>query len=767
MPCLRRLAMAGALLLLVSCMTKPTLTVKSAGITQGVTVKAPVVNTVALSPDGGQVLTGSSNAFTLWDLRQGRKVDTFSHLQGYSGDSAAVAFSARGTYFASGGAGLRLYDATTRRPLRNFGADRTTSIAFSADEQYILTGNYLVRMQLWNTTSGALVREFRQSLLSATALSPDGRYALCGTRTGNMILWDCTTGVQLKKVKADHGPTFPPLAEVRSLAFSADGKFALSGGYDNTMRLWSIPACEELRAFKGHTGMGGISCVAFAPDGRTAWSAGYENRIIAWNLDTGEQLRSLTGHTGMFGVALQPTPDGRFLVSAGDASTRVWDAATGEPVATMVGFEDGEWITTTANGYFRSSAKGAEYLTVSVDGRTYSTEQLRESFFRPDLVGAALAGGSLKDMRRIADVKPPPAVTILEWPKRIESGEAALTLKVVDGGGGIGDVRLYLNGSAVLLDNVRGLDVRPSDPGGLVKSYKLKCAPGQNTVRAVAFNADNTMQSAEAVCEIVAAFAPSSKPTLHALVIGINEYRNPKLLLNFAVADATLFADTLRTVAAPLFAAAEIKVLTTPAETTRDNILRELKAMQAMNPEDIFVLYMASHGTVDDGEYYLITSNVGSTRIERLRTDAIGQSMFKDLLGNIPATKKLVVIDTCSAGALGEAIQVAMLTRGMSEDTAMKILSRAVGSTILSAATSAQEALEGYQGHGLFTFVLAEGLKGKADKSRTGFVKTTELADYVDGEVPLLAERIFKKAQYPTISISGQAFPIGKVDGTP
>ena len=57
-----------------------------------------------------------------------------------------------------------------------------------------------------------------------------------------------------------------------------------------------------------------------------------------------------------------------------------------------------------------------------------------------------------------------------------------------------------------------------------------------------------------------------------------------------------------------------------------------------------------------------------------------------------------------------------MLTRGMSEDTAMKVLSRAVGSTILSASTSIQEALEGYNGHGLFTYVLTEGLSGKADK---------------------------------------------------
>ena len=112
---------------------------------------------------------------------------------------------------------------------------------------------------------------------------------------------------------------------------------------------------------------------------------------------------------------------------------------------------------------------------------------------------------------------------------------------------------------------------------------------------------------------------------------------------------------------------------------------------------------------------------------------------------------------------MGDAIQTAMLTRGMSEDTAMKVLSRAVGSTILMATTSVQEALEGYNGHGVFTFVVSEGLSGKADSDKDGFIKTTELANYIDDEVPLLAERVFKKAQYPTVSPSGMAFPIGKV----
>jgi uncharacterized caspase-like protein len=81
---------------------------------------------------------------------------------------------------------------------------------------------------------------------------------------------------------------------------------------------------------------------------------------------------------------------------------------------------------------------------------------------------------------------------------------------------------------------------------------------------------------------------------------------------------------------------------------------------------------------------------------------------------------------------------------------------------VLSAATSVQEALEGYKGHGLFTYVIVEGLNGAADTDRDGFVKTLELADYVDNQVPELAEKVFQHKQYPIVSPTGQGFPLVK-----
>jgi WD40 repeat protein len=758
-------------LFLSSCATTPVLTVKG-DMSREIKQKAPIVSNVDISPDGRYALSGSFDHFILWDIFQGQKLQSFTHPKAFAGDTTAVAFSPDGQYFASGGQGTTLWDLATRQPIRTFDDSRAFSITFSADGKYILCGgppsdlallskSEPPTMKIFGVATGEEIKVFKtQENIWSVAFSPDGKYVLSGGSNGQMDLWNISSRKAIRTVEASGGFMDP---RVNAVSFSSDGKLALSGGSDNTVRLWNAINLTQLNKFVGHDSFVGVNSVAFSPDGKYALSAGYDSKIIMWDLVSGSEGRVFLGHTGISGTSAKFSPNGKYVISAGDASTRIWDVSTGEEIASMIAFEDGEWIVTTANGYYNSSPKGDQYLNVKVGGKDYTIEQLRESFYRPDLVHVALSGGSLRELKNVADVKPPPVVAIVDTPKSTDKSDAVITLKISDAGGGIGDIRLYLNGSAVILDSTRALKIVASNQNEIYKTYNLKLSIGMNTISAIAFNADNTMQSTNAIHELSASYNIISKPSLYALVIGINEYKNPKLQLNFAVADATLFAETLKMGASPIFDKVEVKRLSLKEETTRENIMKELKAMQSLNPDDLFVLYVASHGTVDDGEYFLITSNVGSTRTERLKTDAIGQTVFKELIGNIPATKKLIIIDTCNAGALGDAIQVAILTRGMSEDTAMKILSRAVGSTILAASTSMQEALEGYQGHGLFTYVLAEGLKGKADTGNTGYIKTTALADYVDNEVPALAEKIYNRAQYPTISISGQAFPIGKV----
>lgn len=774
---------------------------------------------VSFSPEGRLIAVSARDKVSLWDVSSHRKVGTFGgdvksiNLAFFSADQGRIkiagneeltVFDSRQGRFISRQTietfdnwwtkgqnewgnrrfykvidkGYQVIDSKTDRAIINDATDNyptaydspQQAISFSPDGRYALMaekdGGKVNLLDVRDRRATVLANFPDHLNLSSSdgyvTFSSDGSlvaaasYSLVDER-GVLSLWDTATGKQSYKLRANK-----KREGFNHVAFTADGKQIITsrGGNQGIIGLWDLATGREIRSFSGHPSF--ITSLALSGDGKYIVSGDWIGAIKLWNLHHGGEIKALKGHTDEI-KSLAFSGDGNNALSASkDGTTRLWNIATGKEIAQFVRFEDGEWIVITPEGYYNASAGGDKRLNVRVGNNVYGIENYREAFFRPDLVKVALSGGSLNDFRKLADVKQPPAVKIVDTPASVNTDEVTVRLRLTDQGGGIGEIRLYLNGTAVVMDS-RAVMIREKAGVAISKSYMLKLTHGKNVIKAIAFNDDNSMQSNEAVHEVNATYASAGKPSLSALVIGINEFKNPKLKLQYSAADADLFAKTLKSVSEGLFDKAMIRTLTKPEETTNEAIVREIKTFQSLRPDDLFVFYIASHGTVDEGEYFLITSNVGSLRTEKLKTDAISQHMLKETLANIPATKKLIIIDTCNAGALGEAIQVAMLTRGMSEDTALKILSRAVGSTILSASTLLQEALEGYQGHGLFTYVLTEGLKGKADKGKTGYVKTTDLADYVDNEVPVLAEKVFKRAQYPTISISGQAFPIGKV----
>jgi uncharacterized caspase-like protein len=246
------------------------------------------------------------------------------------------------------------------------------------------------------------------------------------------------------------------------------------------------------------------------------------------------------------------------------------------------------------------------------------------------------------------------------------------------------------------------------------------------------------------------------------MVVGIQEFENPALHLKFPVADATSIAQILQAKAAPLFDKVHVELLTTPGATNKEALLAAFARYDSIGADDVFVFYVASHGTIkgeDLGsqQYFLIPSNVGLLSVEALRHDALNQTELKRAIASIPATKKLVLLDTCQSGALGEVLAA----RGLAEDDAVKILSGAVGSYVLAASTSQQFALEGTQeGHGLFTWVLLQGLDGKADARNLGYVNTGDLAGYVETEVPKVAERLYNAKQFPNSYKAGRDFPV-------
>ncbi|MBK7490747.1 MAG: hypothetical protein IPI17_01235 [Nitrosomonas sp.] len=104
-----------------------------------------------------------------------------------------------------------------------------------------------------------------------------------------------------------------------------------------------------------------------------------------------------------------------------------------------------------------------------------------------------------------------------------------------------------------------------------------------------------------------------------------------------------------------------------------------------------------------------------------------------------------------------------MLTRGgIGDKSAIDRLMRATGRYVLAATTEKQQALEGHDQHGVFTWALLEGLKGHASRpgSNDGSISLDELADYVREQVPKITQQKWGFEQIPMRLIQGDSFPI-------
>ena len=74
----------------------------------------------------------------------------------------------------------------------------------------------------------------------------------------------------------------------------------------------------------------------------------------------------------------------------------------------LVGFEGGEWIAMTPEGYYTGSEKADQYVNVRIGNKVYGVDQYREKFYRPEVVKAALAGKPITGLASLGSSSPRP-----------------------------------------------------------------------------------------------------------------------------------------------------------------------------------------------------------------------------------------------------------------------------------------------------------------------------------------------------------------------
>ena len=160
---------------------------------------------------------------------------------------------------------------------------------------------------------------------------------------------------------------------------------------------------------------------------------------------------------------------------------------------------------------------------------------------------------------------------------------------------------------------------------------------------------------------------------------------------------------------------------------TKEGLLKEIIRLFSGSIETDFALfYFSGHGGFDccRKEGYIITTNYDPSI-----KNAIYMGEILDIVNDSKIRNKVVALDCCHAGAMGNVVQsVAALKEGV---------------TILSASKSDEFSVE-VNGHGVFTSLLLEALKGGA-ADLTGHVTAGGVYAYIDKALGPCGQRpVFK-----------------------
>ena len=135
-------------------------------------------------------------------------------------------------------------------------------------------------------------------VVNAANISPDGRKVVTAERRGIVGLWDADTGKELRLLRGHED-------QIHDARFSPDGTMIASGARDGTARTWDTETGAQLAVHKQKGGLY-VDTVSFSPDGRWVLSAG-NGWAEVWDARSGKVQDS---------IAIGPENEGGFTTFA-------------------------------------------------------------------------------------------------------------------------------------------------------------------------------------------------------------------------------------------------------------------------------------------------------------------------------------------------------------------------------------------------------------------------------------------------------------------
>jgi len=317
------------------------------------------VTAVTWSPDGRQIATCTDHGqCRIWDTTTGMLRWTFGNYDWHR-NVHPVAWSPDGQHLACGigTVTVEIFDPATGTEIRRLhGEHPYTTIGYqgvltwSPDGLHVAhSGNQGV-VCIFDVRTGNLTQTLDGGA-RYMAWSPDGRHIATTGLGTHLYMRDIRSGSYHVMTLSEENKS------VRSVAWSPDGQFLATGHWNNGMvRIWGSRTSVLIRALPGPGD--DTDFVTWSPDGRLI-AAATEHIMLIWEAGTGHLIHSCPAASPVSAVAWSPDSQ-RLATGYGDNTVRIWNAAAGTLLATLVPLTDGWAVLHGSDRYAHSGTLHGE-----------------------------------------------------------------------------------------------------------------------------------------------------------------------------------------------------------------------------------------------------------------------------------------------------------------------------------------------------------------------------------------------------------------------
>ena len=560
---------------------------------------------------------------------------------------------------------------------------------------------------------------------------------------------------------------------ITGLALSADGSTLAIVPSDHSVRVWDLTNGVQQARYDAPAAINAASLgpLGFGGDVQLASPGTSGDQLSIADPQSGRTL-NVTVVPGSARYYVIDRPFHRLITGGNDGIVRVRNLDTGELLVQIISTLSG-WTAVDAQGRFDGTISGVDDVKWLASQLQLPIDNFSQPYYEPGLVARYIRAPSgfvaPAPTPVFGGIALPPKVTVTA---QAGPGNADVTIVAQDQGGGIASISLFQNGKLVPQTGQTGerKDVQ-NGVATTTRTYRVPLAPGRNRFEAVAASlkqVEGEHATTDVSAGIVAAPAPAPTapgpaptapaapapaaglPTLHILTVGINKYRDSRLNLDYGVSDATAILQSLQA-SQGVFGKVVAKKLTDQA-ATRAAIIKALTDYQNAPANDVLVVYLAGHGEIVGDDWYFLPHDFVFTP-DGIKKTGISATTWRDALSRVGPQRVLILIDSCKSGGSVDTLATAI------DRKLLRSLGRDAGVAILAGARRDQSAEEFPQlHHGAFTYVLLQGVSGKADAQQNGQITTNELLTYSTSELPLLTKKLINQMQVPVAYSRGEDF---------